>query len=44
VGPNTVVYRDSAVQRNTTYHYRVFAVSSTGAKSASSNVVSVTAK
>jgi hypothetical protein len=44
VGPNTVVYRDSAVQRNTTYHYRVFAVSSTGAKSASSNVVSVTTR
>jgi hypothetical protein len=41
VGANVVTYRDTAVARNTTYYYRVFAASSAGVKSASSNVVSV---
>jgi acid phosphatase type 7 len=37
-------YRDSSLQRKTTYYYRVFAVSSTGTRSAPSNVASATTK
>jgi hypothetical protein len=44
VGVNATSYRDTALQSNTTYYYRVFAVDSTGKKSAPSNVASVTTK
>ena len=44
VSANATQYRDTAVQPQSTYYYRVFAVSSTGAKSGQSNVVSVTTK
>src|SRR5215212_669342 len=39
---NTTSFRDSALKRKTTYYYRVFAVSSTGTRSAPSNVASAT--
>jgi acid phosphatase type 7 len=41
---NTTSYRDTALQRNTTYYYRVFAVDSTGTRSDPSNVASATTK
>jgi hypothetical protein len=41
---NTTRYRDDALQRKTTYYYRVFAVDSTGTRSAPSNVASATTK
>jgi hypothetical protein len=44
VGVNTTSYRDTALQRNWTYYYRVFAVDSTGRRSAPSNVTSATTK
>lgn len=44
VGANTVSYRDTSVQQKTTYYYRVFAASSTGARSVASNVASSTTR
>jgi len=44
VPANTTSYRDTALTRNTTYYYRVFAVDSSGTRSAPSNVVSATTK
>ena len=44
VGANATSYRDTAIARNTTYYYRVIAVSSTGTRSAPSNVASVTTR
>lgn len=41
---NTTSYRDTALQRRTTYYYRVFAEDSTGTKSDPSNVASATTK
>ena len=41
---NTTSYRDSSLQKKTTYYYRVFAVDSTGTRSAPSNVASSTTK
>jgi Big-like domain-containing protein/calcineurin-like phosphoesterase family protein len=41
---NTTSYSDSSVQKKTTYYYRVFAVDSTGTRSAPSNVASATTK
>jgi hypothetical protein len=41
---NTTSYRDTPLQRKTTYYYRVYAVDSAGNKSASSNVASATTK
>jgi hypothetical protein len=41
---DTTSYRDSSLQRKTAYYYRVFAVSSTGTRSAPSNVASATTK
>jgi hypothetical protein len=41
---NTTSYSDSGVQNKTTYYYRVFAVDSTGARSAPSNVASATTR
>jgi hypothetical protein len=42
VPANTTSYTDGALQRRTTYYYRVFAEDSTSTRSAPSNVVSVT--
>jgi chitodextrinase len=39
---DTTSYRDSSLQKKTTYYYRVFAVDSTGRRSAPSNVASAT--
>jgi len=39
---NTTSFRDTALKRQTTYYYRVFAVDSTGTRSAPSNVASAT--
>jgi acid phosphatase type 7 len=39
---DTTSYSDSSLKRKTTYYYRVFAVSSTGRRSAPSNVASAT--
>jgi fibronectin type 3 domain-containing protein len=44
VTANAVSYRDTALQQNTTYYYRVFAVDPAGTRSAPSNVASVTTK
>jgi acid phosphatase type 7 len=41
---NTTSYRDIALQRTTTYYYRVYAVDSAGTRSAPSNVASATTK
>jgi acid phosphatase type 7 len=41
---NTTSYSDRSVQKKTTYYYRVFAVDSTGTRSAPSNVASATTK
>jgi len=41
---NTTSYSDRSVQMKTTYYYRVFAVDSTGTRSAPSNVASATTK
>jgi hypothetical protein len=41
---NTTSYSDGSVQMKTTYYYRVFAVDSTGTRSAPSNVASATTK
>jgi acid phosphatase type 7 len=41
---NTRSYSDRPLQRKTTYYYRVFAVDSTGTRSAPSNVASATTK
>jgi hypothetical protein len=41
---NTRSYSDRRLQRKTTYYYRVFAVDSTGTRSAPSNVASATTK
>jgi hypothetical protein len=41
---NATSYRDTPLKRKTTYYYRVFAVDSTGTRSAPSNVASATTK
>jgi hypothetical protein len=41
---NTTSYSDRSLQNKTTYYYRVFAVDSTGTRSAQSNVASATTK
>jgi chitodextrinase len=41
---NTTSYSDRSVQKKTTYYYRVFAVDSSGTRSAPSNVASATTK
>ncbi len=41
---DTTSYSDRSLKRKTTYYYRVFAVSSTGTRSAPSNVASATTK
>jgi Bacterial Ig-like domain len=44
VPANATSYRDKALNMKTTYYYRVFAVDSTGTRSAPSNVASATTK
>lgn len=44
VGANATSFRDTALQRHTTYYYRVFAVDSAGRRSAPSTVAAVSTK